>query len=133
MSIIKQKTFTEAVASFPCANACCKASALEWDFVKIYLDSQREGESGDMVEGLKDEEVGEPQSVRFLCEWPGCPYETDDKPSLEIRVRQIHDRILWVCPTRICHRRFATEEETWDHIEVEHCGSSVDSPTISLE
>ena len=101
--------------------------------MKNYRDSQGEGECGDIVEGLEDEEVGEPQSGRFLCEWPGCPYQTDNEADLVTHLRQIHDRIMWVCPVRTCHRCFATEEETWDHIEVEHCGSSVDSPTISLE
>ena len=82
------------------------------DVEKTYLDSQGEGEHGDMVEGLEDEEVGEPQSGGFLCEWLRCPYETDDKANLETLVRQLHDRIMWVCPIRTCHLRFATEEET---------------------
>ena len=37
------------------------------------ISQSREGEIGDMVAGLEDEEVREPQSGRFLCGWPVAP------------------------------------------------------------
>ena len=110
-----------------------KGEALGWDLVKVYLESQAEGERGDVMEGLEDEEMGEPQSGVLLCEWPGCPYETDDETSLDTHLRQNHDRIMWVCPFRTCCRPFQTEEETLCHIEVEYGGSSIDLPNILLD
>ena len=110
-----------------------KGEALGWDLIKVYLESQGEGDSGSVMEGLEDEENEAPQSEGLLCEWPGCPYETDHQTSLDTHLRQIHDRMMWVCPVRICHVRFGTEEETWHHIDIEHGGSSVDLPTILPE
>ena len=56
-----------------------KGEGLMWDLVKEYLGSQEGGERGRIVESLEDEEMAVPMSGRLLCEWPRCPYETDDE------------------------------------------------------
>ena len=40
---------------------------------------------------------------------------------------------MWVCPIRTCRRRFATEEETNQHIDVDHAGARCDRPNVLLE
>ena len=40
---------------------------------------------------------------------------------------------MWVCPIRVCSCRFQTEGQTWDFVNKEHGGSSVDLPIILPE
>ena len=100
-----------------------KGTRLDWVVVKIFLLGLGDDEGDDVVEGLGDvvedlgdEEVGEDFTERHICEWPGCPTETKDQVAMSTHLRQIHDRVKWVCPVRICRRRFVTEEEVIRHV-----------------
>ena len=61
------------------------------------------------------------------------PYETDDKGSLDTHHQKIHDRIMWVCPIRTCHRWFGTERETLEHLKDEYTGQSNNALNILLD
>ena len=68
----------------------------------------------------------------FVCEWPVCPVETRNQDTLDTHLRQLHYRIMWVCPIRTCYRRFGTEKETLDDLEDEYAGLKDDAPAILL-
>ena len=77
--------------------------------------------------------MGEDFAERDICEWPGCSTETKDQVAMSTHLRQIHDRVKWVCPVRICRRRFVTEDQVIRHVQEEHAGQSDDAPAILLE
>ena len=81
---------------------------------------------------LRDDKVAKHHPDVFVCEWPGCPVEKRNQDTLDTHLRQIHDRIMWVCPVRTCYRRFGTEIEPLAHLEDEYAGISDDAPAILL-
>ena len=87
----------------------------------------------DTVKNLRHHKVTRQYPERFVCDRPGYPMETKDKDTLDAHLRQIHDRIMWVCPIRTCHRRFVAEEETLEYIEDRHTGQNDDVPNILLD
>ena len=82
---------------------------------------------------LRHHKVAKDHIERFVCGWPGCPTKTKDQDTLDGHLRQIHDRIMWVCPIRTCHRWFGTKRETLQHLEDKHISQSDDAQNTLLD
>ena len=70
----------------------------------------------------------------YACE--RCSEENGEYTLSSTRGKQLAQkapfRVKWVCPVRICRRRFVTEEEVIRHVQEEHTGQSDDASAILL-